>query len=110
MKMVYISHPYTGNEEENKADADRIKEELQYDNPEENYISPLGMFGEPDKTVGGYCTSLARCLELLSRCDEVVFCEGWEKSTGCRAELAFALQHGIATDFLGANPFEEVAQ
>lgn len=92
MKRYYISHPFTGNEEENKADADRIRAALKEALPEICFMNPLGMFGNKDTD---YCTALADALELLSSCNAVIFCPGWENSTGCRAEKAFAIQQGI---------------
>lgn len=99
MEMVYISHPYTGNEEHNKEHAQAIRKSLQYDNPDDCYICPLGMFG--DEQDPEYCRTLARCMELESRCDTVVFCAGWEESTGCRAEMALAIMLGLKIDYLG---------
>lgn len=101
MKRYYISHPFTGNEEKNKADADRIRAALKEANPDICFMNPLGMFGNKDTD---YCTALADALELLSSCEVVIFCPGWEDSTGCRAEKAFALQQGIRIMYLQDFP------
>lgn len=101
MKRYYISHPYTGNEEKNKADADRIRAALKEANPSICFMNPLWMFGNKDTY---YCTTLADALELLSSCEAVIFCPGWEDSTGCRAEKAFALQQGIRIMYLQDFP------
>ena len=92
MKRYYISHPYTGDEEKNKKDADCIRAALKDAHPDICFINPLGMFGNVD---ADYCTALADAMEILSVCDAVIFCHGWEESTGCRAEKAFAIQQGI---------------
>lgn len=92
MKRYYISHPYTGDEEENRRDAERIRAALKEAHPGICFMNPLGMFGGKETD---YCTALADALELLSSCDAVIFCHGWEKSTGCQAERAFAMQQGI---------------
>lgn len=42
---------------------------------------------------------------LEKRCDAVIFCPGWEDSSGCKAEMAFALQRGMDIDFL--KPYRE---
>ncbi len=97
MKRYYISHPFTGNEERNKADADRIRAALKEAHPDICFMNPLGMFGNKDTD---YCTALADALELLSSCEAVIFCPGWEDSTGCRAEKAFAMQQGIRIMYL----------
>ena len=101
MKRYYISHPFTGNEEKNKADADRIRAALKEAHPDICFMNPLGMFGNKDTD---YCTALADALELLSTCDAVIFCPGWEDSTGCRAEKAFAMQQGIRIMYLQDFP------
>ncbi|MBR4694838.1 MAG: DUF4406 domain-containing protein [Selenomonadaceae bacterium] len=101
MKRYYISHPFTGNEEKNKADADRIRAALKEANPSICFMNPLGMFGNKDTD---YCTALADALELLSSCEAVIFCPGWEDSTGCRAEKAFAIQQGIKILYLQDFP------
>ena len=101
MKRYYISHPFTGNEEKNKADADRIRAALKEAHPDICFMNPLGMFGNKDTD---YCTALADALELLSSCEAVIFCPGWEDSTGCRAEKAFALQQGIRIMYLEDFP------
>lgn len=97
MKRYYISHPYTGDEEKNKMDADRIRAALKEAHPGICFLNPLGMFGGKE---ADYCTALADALELLSCCEAAVFCPGWENSTGCRAEKAFALQQGIRILYL----------
>ena len=97
MKRYYISHPYTGDEEKNKNDADCIRAALKDAHPGICFINPLGMFGNKDTD---YCTALADAMELLSVCDAVIFCPGWEESTGCRAEKAFAIQQGIKIYYL----------
>lgn len=92
MKRYYISHPFTGNEEKNKADADRIRAALKEAHPDICFMNPLGMFGNKDTD---YCTALADALELLSSCEAIILYRGWEDSAGCRAEKAFAMQQGI---------------
>ena len=103
MRRYYISHPFTGNEKKNKADADRIRVALKEAYPDICFMNPLGMFGDKDMD---YCTALADALELLSACEAVIFCPGWEKSIGCRAEKAFAMQQGIRIMYL--KEFTEV--
>ena len=69
--------------------------------PDICFMNPLGMFGNKDTD---YCTALADALELLSSCEAVIFCPGWEESTGCRAEKAFAIQQGIRIMYLEDFP------
>ena len=44
MEMVYISHPYTGDEKANREDAERIRRKLQRENPGTCDVMPMGMF------------------------------------------------------------------
>ena len=92
MKRIYISHPYTGNEEKNLMSSERIRAALKRAHPDVCFINPIGKLGGPDTD---YCTALADALELLSACQGAVFCPGWEMSVGCRAERAFCMQQGI---------------
>lgn len=92
MKRVYISHPFTGDENYNLEHAGKVRAALKEAHPDVCYLNPLGMFGDEDTD---YTTALADALELLSVCEEAIFCPGWEKSTGCRAERAFCMQQGI---------------
>lgn len=93
MLLYYISHPFTGNPVENLRKAKEIKNKLQTVYPDVCFLSPLDEFGAYSDLP--YPKVLALCLELLSRCDGIVLCEGWEKSKGCNAEYAFAIQQGL---------------
>ena len=97
MKRYYVSHPFTGDEKANLADAERICAELKARHPHICFMNPLGMFGDEN---ADYCTALADALELLSCCEAIILCPGWEKSTGCRAEKAYAIHTGIKTHYL----------
>ena len=92
MKRVYISPPFTGDEHYNLEHAGKVRVALKEAHPDVCYLNPLGMFGDEDTD---YTTALADALELLSVCEEAIFCSGWEKSTGCRAERAYCMQQGI---------------
>ncbi|UZD44258.1 DUF4406 domain-containing protein [Selenomonas sputigena] len=97
MKRYYVSHPFTGNEEMNLADAERIRTELKARYPNICFMNPLGMFGDEN---ADYCTALADALELLSCCEAIILCPRWEKSIGCRAEKAYAIHTGIKIHYL----------
>ena len=97
MKRYYVSHPFTGDEKANLADAERIRAELKARHPHICFMNPLGMFGDEN---ADYCAALADALELLSCCEAIILCPGWEKSTGCRAEKAYAIHTGIKIHYL----------
>lgn len=84
---VYVAHPYDGLEE-NKQRLETIIAELikKY-----NIIpfSGIHSFGYLYSVVD-FDTNLEYCLSFLSCCDEIWFCEGWEKSKGCRKEFEYA--------------------
>ena len=42
-----------------------------------------------------YDTGIDWCIDLLSGCDVIIMCNGWENSTGCNLELAYAKDHNI---------------
>ena len=44
MKWCYISHPYTGDEEKNKAEAAEIHRKLQELHPDILFLNPLAAF------------------------------------------------------------------
>ena len=96
MKMIYMSHPFTGDEERNTKDARYMQDLLLKKNPGNCIINPIDMFaGMKAEDEKGYAEILACCMEVLGRCDMVFMCAGWKNSTGCKAELALALQKGI---------------
>ena len=99
IQWVYISHPYSGDEDANLQRAELLRRELQAKNPRCLFINPLAMLGGKECSQG-YCQALAYAMEILSRCQAVVFADGWEKSAGCRAEMAFAIQQNIMVKHL----------
>lgn len=40
-------------------------------------------------------TAMARCYDLLRRCDMIVLDRDWTNSEGCNKERRFAIHHGI---------------
>ena len=94
MKKIFVSHPFTGNEKQNRSDAAGIVANLRYEHPDMQFINPLEVF----RPLGGWCPEyaiLAACMNLIRQCDAVLQCDGWEKSAGCRAEAAFAIVNEI---------------
>lgn len=97
MKRYYVSHPFTGNAKSNLEHAEKIRSQLKERYPDICFMNPLGMFGNDDTD---YCTALADAIELLSCCEVIILCPGWETSTGCRAEKSYALHKGIKIKYL----------
>ena len=94
MRKIFVSHPFTGNEKINRADAASIVSDLQQMHPDMQFFNPLEIF----RTMEGLCDEhviLAACMNLIRGCDAVLQCDGWEKSAGCRAEAAFAILNDV---------------
>lgn len=95
MKKVYVSHPYTGNEIENKYDAQCVCVELKEEHPEWCIVNPLDTFDWADSAHLTYDEILEMCIDLMLMCDAVYMCIGWDDSKGCRAERERAVMMGM---------------
>lgn len=42
---------------------------------------------------------LGRALQMLSYCDKIYMCKGWENSSGCRVEKLAAVEYNIGIDY-----------
>ena len=90
MKMIYISHPYTGKEKQNRKAAEEIAMELSKKYSGIVFVNPLNAMQHLKDTDISYEIVLEQCKLLLSKCDGVIMAGDWEKSKGCLAELTFA--------------------
>ena len=95
MKLIYISHPFSGDEEKNRAKIKAIKSYCMKttDPIQELYINPIAAIGAAQSF--SYRNIIEQCLILLSRCDRLLLCGDWQTSRGCWAEYAFAVSRGI---------------
>ena len=98
MKKVYIAHPYLGRRR-NKKKVDKIILKLLKENPTILYVSPIHAMGFYYFELS-YEDGMEHCFELLSMCDELWLCRGWEKSVGCRLEKEFAERTGVPIRYL----------
>ena len=92
MKWYYISHPYTGNEEENRKKAADVQRHLHEMYADIMCINPLAMFAP--LAALSYEKIMTYCLEALRQADAVIMCRGYEKSRGCMREYEAAKQEG----------------
>lgn len=95
MKLVYLSHPFSGNESVNRADARFTCSDLKEKHKEWCIINPLDNFWWTQNLKLTYEEILAMCLEILQTCDTIYLCRGWERSAGCRAEKKLAEEMGM---------------
>ena len=92
MKWYYISHPYTGNEEENRKKAADVQRYLHEMYADIMCINPLAMFAP--LAALSYEKIMTYCLEVMQPADAVIMCRGYEKSRGCMREYEAAKQGG----------------
>ncbi len=93
MIAVYLAHPY-GGDENNVEDAKQMVKRLVKKFPETVFLSPLQATGFLYTEIP-YIVGMEMCLEMLSRCDELLLCSdyqggSWQESKGCCMEYAAA--------------------
>jgi len=87
MKLVYISHPF-GGKEENLIEIQAIIENILLNRDDVTPISPVHSFGFLYDFLS-YTKGLGLCLDLLCKCDEMWVYGDYLTSKGCRTEIAF---------------------
>ena len=96
MRVVYVAGPFRGANSWDMEQNIRRAEELAMEVwriglvafcPHANARYSFGV-GEDDDWLSGD-------LEILERCDAILFTPDWERSSGARTEHAKALEHGI---------------
>ena len=92
MKLIYLGHPY-GGDEKNVDDAKQMVKRLVKKFPETVFLSPLQATGFYYNDIP-YIQGMEHCLEMLSRCDALWLCDGWQESKGCCMEYAAAKTAG----------------
>lgn len=94
---AYISHPYTGDEEKNKAEAAEIQQVLQNRYSDILFLNPLAMFA-PIANMD-YEQVMEYCIEALQDADMVIMSGDYANSVGCMRELKAAKELGIETRY-----------
>lgn len=102
MRMYYVSHPFTGDEEWNKKDAREQVARLKKENPQYLFINPLDAFTYAEDLT--YEEIIKQCLELVQKCDGLVLTGDWKKSRGCLLERKEAEQYGLEIIDLNTSP------
>ena len=93
MTKVYISHSYSG-KEENKQDIERIARLLVKKFPNIVPVSPVHTYGYLYNDVD-YDRGLDFCIELLKTCDCMWVFGDYSNSKGVHAEIDYCEKHGI---------------
>ena len=96
MKLVYVSHPYSGEEVKNRSDSTKIVAKLADLYPHIVFVNPLNAMRHINQTKLTYDDTLALCIGLLAACDGIIMTGDWQKSNGCKVERDFALSRGMA--------------
>lgn len=97
-KVIYIAHPFSG-KRKNVRKVEKIILELIKQYPDYVFFSPLHAMGFYyfEKS---YEEGMKDCLEMLSRCDELWLCDGWENSRGCNIEYNWCIEHSKPIRFV----------
>lgn len=101
MRTIYLAHPFGGSAF-NRAEAERIEDGINTELPEDctlwNPLRELKQYSDYSER-----TILKLCKSILSKCDLIVFCPGWERSRGCRYERMIAKKKGIPRIYLNKD-------
>lgn len=90
MKKIYISLPITGHDiDEVKACCEHAAGTLKG----KGFIPVIPFEISPD-TDASYSEHMGNDIRALLDCDGIIFLDGWERSKGCRLELAAAIIYG----------------
>ena len=90
MKMLYISHPYTGNTKYNMHEAEEIAAELSNLYHKTLFINPLNVMKHLQNSSLSYDEILEQCIVLLHKCDGIILTGEWQNSKGCVEEFKSA--------------------
>ena len=103
-RMLYISHP-SGGKEENTKDIEKVIKAL-CNNAEivDNFciVSPVHNYGFMYNELS-YEDGLNLCLDLLEECDIALVVGDWRTSTGCKAEISFCEKHNKPCVMIGTS-------
>ena len=107
MKLIYISHPYSGDEVKNRKNATAIAAKLATLYPHIVFINPLNVMRHIPSTNLTYDDTIALCLGLLAKCDGIIMTGEWQKSNGCITEHNFAVKRNIPMWYGEDNFFDD---
>ena len=86
MRLVYISHPYTGNEAANRAETRMMCKQILNHHRNWCLFCPLDNHKFAEDAGFPYDRFMEWDLFMISKCEIVIFCGDWEHSDGCMKE------------------------
>lgn len=95
MKLVYVAHPFGGEDGNVDTVVDLIAD-LSGEYTDTTFVSPILMWGTMYDAIS-YKEGMDYCLELLSRCDELWLAGNWQTSKGCLCEYGYGKAANIPT-------------
>lgn len=108
MFTIYLSHPYTGDEDKNRLMARQIAAQIVREYPGIAVVNPLDALQYATMTELSYSEILKIDIELLSRCDAVLVRGDWKGSRGCRREVQAAYEREIPIFWETLEPLLEL--
>ena len=100
-KVIYISHPY-GGEDKNIKDVCGVIKSLVKEYPDYLFLSPIHCFGFLYDTVS-YEKGIEYCLWLLDKCNEMWVFGDYKNSIGCMKEIEYCEECNIPYQIKGGN-------
>jgi len=102
-KLIYVAHPYGGNDSNKIASEENINKLFKL-YPDRTFISPLHGICCPYDSVS-FEEGMEHCFKLLEKCDALLLTGYWETSKGCALEQEFAKNHNIPIFYLSPTQF-----
>lgn len=96
MDLVYIAHPFRNNPKENLERVKKyVKQAIDCGYLPVCALLEIGhLHGKIDENL-----ALDICFKYIDKCDLVWLCGDWQKSEGCRLELAYARSRNKKVEF-----------
>ena len=98
MKLIYLAHPYGGNDL-NIISAGVMWRYLTQTFPHYHIFNAVNYFVGL-KDIFTEAGIQRRYTDMVTRCDELWVAPGWEESAGCKAEIAEATKIGMKVRYL----------
>ena len=91
MKLIYVSHPYSGDEVKNRSEAGKLAANIAKKHPSVLIVNPLDAMRHLKAAKAPYEQILEKCKALLEKCDGIIMMGKWKDSYGCMDEYMHAV-------------------